>query len=307
MPRRRQCRGAQRGAGLTAVPSEAPHPSKLKAIGWSVAFLLLGFAFSILIYVGYSIARFGSIAAAPSGAAAAGAESLVAQGCCALGGFLLATWVIGIRVLHLSASDLRWRAAGRRGFPAGLVLGAAAALVSLLLAVPAGGGWSADAGTLGDYLGRVALTLVALAAPAMAEEVAFRGVPLVLLSRALGRWTGVIALAALFALAHILNPGVTPFALTNILFAGVLLGTAFFTPGGIWTAFGAHLGWNVALAAADAPVSGLPFAIPFIDHHAGTPAWLTGGAFGPEGGLTATLAIAAAVAVALRWTRKDIG
>ena len=40
-------------------------------------------------------------------------------------------------------------------------------------------------------------------------------------------------------------------------------------------------------------------------HHAGSPAWLTGGSFGPEGGLTATIAILAATLIAARWMRKD--
>ena len=59
----------------------------------------------------------------------------------------------------------------------------------------------------------------------------------------------------------------------------------------MWTAFGAHLGWNATLAALAAPVSGLPFDIPYIDYRMGGPAWLTGGAFGPEGGLLATVAL----------------
>ena len=42
-------------------------------------------------------------------------------------------------------------------------------------------------------------------------------------------------------------------------------------------------------------MSGLPFGIPFIDYRTGEPAWLTGGAFGPEGGLLATVALTVAV------------
>ena len=59
------------------------------------------------------------------------------------------------------------------------------------------------------------------------------------------------------------NPNVTPLGLGNIALAGIFLGLAFYAPGGIWTAWGAHLGWNALLAALDAPVSGLPFDIPF--------------------------------------------
>ena len=92
----------------------------------------------------------------------------------------------------------------------------------------------------------------------------------------------------IFALFHGLNPGITPLGLGNIALAGIFLGVAFYAPGGLWTAFGAHLGWNATLAALDAPVSGLPFSIPLIDYRAGDPVWLSGGHFGPEGGLLAT-------------------
>jgi hypothetical protein len=90
----------------------------------------------------------------------------------------------------------------------------------------------------------------------------------------------------------------------NIALAGIFLGVAFYAPGGIWTAFGAHLGWNTTLAALDAPVSGLPFNIPFLDYEPGHPVWLSGGRFGPEGGLMAMVAITLALLVALRWARK---
>ena len=116
----------------------------------------------------------------------------------------------------------------------------------------------------------------------------------------------LVGLALLFGLAHLANPGVTPLAVANIAAAGIFLGLAFYAPGGIFTAFGAHLGWNATLAALDAPVSGLPFTIPAIDYVAGGPAWLTGGAFGPEGGLTATTAIALACLATARWIRKEL-
>ena len=276
-----------------------------RAIGWSIAFLLLGFAFTVLFYSAYSAIRFGSLIAGTTGENAVGASYLVAAGLSQLCGFALATWIIGVRILRLTAVDLRWRPRAARGFGSGMLLGFAAALGALLLAVPAGAGWSPDRGTLAAYLGNVLLTLGALAAPALSEEVAFRGLPIVLLAAAFGRWKAIVALALIFAVVHAKNPHATTFGLANIALAGVLLGVAFFAPGGIWTAFGAHLGWNATLAAADAPVSGMPVAIPFIDHHAGTPAWLTGGSFGPEGGLTATIAILAATVVAARWMRKD--
>jgi hypothetical protein len=127
----------------------------------------------------------------------------------------------------------------------------------------------------------------------------------VLLAASLGRGAAVAAIAIPFALAHLGNPNLTALGVGNIALAGIFLGLAFYAPGGIWTAWGAHLGWNGVLAALDTPVSGVPFDIPFLDYSAGTPVWLTGGAFGPEGGLAATLALTLAIPIAARWAGKD--
>ena len=222
----------------------------------------------------------------------------------------LFTWLIGMRVLGLTLGDLRYREShGVPGFGLGLVAGAVAAGIGLAIAAVVGGRRvvTRRRERRGDYAGTVASTLLVLAPAALAEEVIFRGVPLVTLARAFGRGTAIVLVAVAFALAHLANPNVTALAIGNIALAGVFLGLAFYAPGGIWTACGAHLGWNGMLAALDAPVSGLPFRIPFLDYDPGSPAWLTGGAFGPEGGLAATLALTIAVARRATLGRKGAG
>jgi membrane protease YdiL (CAAX protease family) len=176
-------------------------------------------------------------------------------------------------------------------------------LAAVLLA---GSHWSRDDGGVVEYLAQVVKTSLVLTPAALSEEVMFRGIPLVLLAAAIGRGTALVVVAGMvFALFHAMNPGITPLGLGNIALAGIFLGVAFYAPGGLWTAFGAHLGWNATLAALDAPVSGLPFSIPLIDYRAGEPVWLSGGRFGPEGGLLATGAITAALLVIARWTRNE--
>jgi membrane protease YdiL (CAAX protease family) len=159
---------------------------------------------------------------------------------------------------------------------------------------------------LGGYARSLGASLLLLAPAALLEEIMFRGVGQVALARAIGRGWAVVTLAALFALVHILNPNATPLGILNVGLAGVLLGFAFYMPGGIWTAWGAHLGWNGALTAFDAPVSGMPFHIPMFDYVPGGPTWLTGGQFGPEGGLLASGMIAMAIVVARRWAGKEL-
>jgi uncharacterized protein len=278
-----------------------------KAIGWSIAFIVLVLTMTGLLAFGVALPVTGSASAASVWLGGTGPAPVLLQSVAMLLSTALFTWLIGARVLRLSVGDLRYREphAGP-GFGVGLVAGAVAAGIGLAIAALVGGAeWSRDTGTPGDYAGTVATTLVVLAPAALAEEALFRGVPMIALARAFGRGTAIVLVAVAFALVHLANPNVTGLAIGNIALAGVFLGLAFYAPGGIWTAWGAHLGWNGMLAALDAPVSGVPFRIPLIDYEPGTPTWLTGGAFGPEGGLASTLALTIAVLVARRWAGKD--
>lgn len=293
----------------TASPTARP---TLRAIGASIVFVVLGLALTTLLTVGWALAVHGDLLGGLEQLERPGAQPLLVNGLAQLLGFGLATWLVAFRYLHLTPQDLRWCRPrdGVRGLGWGLALGIVPAAAALLLSVPAGGAsWVPDTGNLGDYALKVGGTTLALLPAALSEEVAFRGLPLVLMARLLGRVPAIVGLSLVFALAHSFNPNATatPLGLPNIALAGVLLSLAFYAPGGIWTACGAHLGWNATLAALDAPVSGLPFRIPFIDYHTGGPPWLTGGSFGPEGGLTATVALALGTAVAARWSRRGRG
>ena len=271
--------------------------------------MLLGMSVSAGILSLWAQAAYGDVAKGLMTLLTPGPKQIVVAGTSQLLGFAFATWFVGFRMLRLSRSQLRLAPprSGLRGFGAGLALGAGAAALALLGAVLlANSHWSRDTGGLGDYLVQVLKTFLVLAPAALSEEVMFRGLPLVVIAAALGRGSALVLVAGLvFALFHSLNPGITPLGLGNIALAGIFLGVAFYAPGGLWTAFGAHLGWNATLAALDAPVSGLPFDIPLLDYRAGEPIWLSGGRFGPEGGLMATVAITAALLVTLRWTRKE--
>ena len=277
------------------------------AVGWSVAYLVLAFLLAGVLAFLIGLAVTGSPQGVIDWTRRLGAEILVLQGATGVVAALALTWLIGVRICRFTWADLRYhQPRPTQGFGIGLLLGLVAAGGAVLLAVLVGGAqWVGDEGGVADYLMQLGRTLLVLAPPALAEEMLFRGLPLVLLATAFGRWPALVALAAVFGLAHANNPNATALGAVNIMAAGLFLGLAFFAPGGIWTAFGAHLGWNGMLAALDAPVSGLPFRIPFIDYEPGGPVWLTGGAFGPEGGLTATLAIALAAAFTARQLRKD--
>ncbi len=275
----------------------------VRAILGIVAFGLLGYSFMLALAIpAYQLAgAMGGPVAAWANNADTGKPFVVAIA--AVLGFGAANWLVGMLAFRLRPTDLRWRntGGGLRGFVrffvAGLVL---AALVLVLGAAAGGARWSPDQGDLALYFERVGLALLLLAPAALAEEIAFRGFPIIALDRAVGRGIAIGVTALLFALAHSSNPDVTTLSIGNISVAGVLLGIALFAPGGLWAATGFHLGWNWAIVALDAPVSGINFRIPFINYDPGGPAWLTGGRFGPEGGVIATLVLGLATAVASR-------
>ena len=292
---------------MTGTPPPSRLRTSLRAIGAVVGFFVLGLFLFFIGIVPFATRLAGGLTSDQLARNPPLAFAL-AQGVGLLLAFGIATWVIGVKLMRLDAVALRWRiAVGKvKAFAAGLLLGALPAIFAMLLGVVAGGAaWVSDSGGPTDYAGGVLKTVALLAPSALAEEVMFRGVPLIVLSRLFGRPAALVGLAVLFSLAHLDNPDVSARAIGNIALAGIFLSLAFFTAGGMWTAFGAHLGWNATLAALGAPVSGLPFNIPYIDYTMGGPAWLTGGSFGPEGGLLGTVAITAAILVVARWTRKD--
>ena len=287
------------------LPDSRP-PSRLRVAGWAVLFLTLGTFLALFLS-----ALVGMAAPLLSSGAPIDPEAprwLVIQTSIIILSFGFATWVIGRRAAKLTWEDLRWKPlenAGK-GWGTGLLLGVAAAAVAVLLSLPLGGArFLPDQGSLADYLRQATLTTLILAPAALGEEIAFRGVAQVLLARVMGRWRAIILLSVLFGLVHLLNPNPTPLAIANITLAGIFLGAAFYLPGGIWTAWGAHLGWNATLALMDAPVSGLPFTIPLINYDPGGPRWLTGGSFGPEGGALGSFAIILGIATIWRLTRKE--
>ena len=215
--------------------------------------------------------------------------------------FGAATWIVG-RV----ANRYEWRALGW-GEPRRLIRRVALGLGSgVVMAAVAVGIAVLGGATLGpDTQRRAAAVVLPLAlglfAAALGEELAFRGYPLRRLADAVGAQVATGLLAVGFAVGHAWNPHVTPLATANIVLAAVWLAVAFFSSGGMALAWGLHFGWNAGLALVfDAPVSGLALEGRLFDYTPGGAAWLDGGAFGPEGGIVATVVFVAGTALVWR-------
>jgi hypothetical protein len=248
------------------------------ALGWVILFFFVAFG------VDYGLSRLatppwnGTLAIIPIG----GYEVI---------GFLLATYLFGRFINRHSWSELGWRGPAVRSWLRGLALGAAMASLAIVLGIASGahlrftGDWNAWA--------PVALPLMlGLILAALGEELAFRGYPMRHLSNAIGVLPAIVILALPFAIAHVWNPNATVFSTMNVGLAAIWLSVAFFSTGGMPLAWGAHFGWNAALAILfDAPVSGFAFHVPVVEYAPGMHHWIDGGAFGPEGGIVATIAL----------------
>lgn len=231
-------------------------------------------------------------------------QGLLVQGSILLVAAILAGWAMLRWIDRRPLRDLGFALERRvpRDLVVGLAIGAVA-LATIVLALSLAGAFrfASAPGTLGSWAAVSGTILLWLAIPAAAEEAVFRGYPFQTLVEGIGPAGATLIMSFLFALVHGANPNVAAFGYLNIFAAGVMLSLAVLWTGSLWFASALHLGWNWSMAGLlNLPVSGLElFDTPLYQGTATGPRWLTGGAFGPEGGVAGSLAVA--LAIGLMW------
>lgn len=127
------------------------------------------------------------------------------------------------------------------------------------------------------------------------EELLFRGYCFQALLRGTNAGVAIVLSSSVFALMHVWNPHSTLFALVNVGLAGALFGLAYIRSGALWLPIGMHWAWNFFQGPVYGfPVSGIPARSILLADARGAE-WLTGGAFGPEGGALVTLVMTAGI------------
>ncbi len=155
----------------------------------------------------------------------------------------------------------------------------------------------------GFGVGTPLLIILVLSVAAANEELIFRGYPLQVLMLAIGPWPAMLVLSGLFGLLHHLNPNATWLGTINTFLAGVLLSLAYLRTRSLWFPYGIHVGWNVAIGPLSGyPVSGIDMRSFFHTELDGA-AWITGDAYGPEGGALGTVVMVVAI-VAVGFTKR---
>ena len=143
-----------------------------------------------------------------------------------------------------------------------------------------------------DWRGWRAAGIAVLVLGACGEELFARGLVLQYLARALTPAGAVAVTSVAFALLHGSNPGVTLLAQCNTAVFGAVFGFAVLWRRTLWLAIGLHLGWNLSQVSLGVNTSGITMRLTDLNLVLEEPAWLTGGAYGLEGGLLATIAAA---------------
>jgi len=122
------------------------------------------------------------------------------------------------------------------------------------------------------------------------EELMFRAILFRITEESLGSWLALGVSACLFGLVHLANPGHNVVgALSIIIEAGILLAGAYMFTRRLWICIGLHFAWNFTEAGIfGTDVSGRHIG-GLLQSTLTGPAWLTGGAFGPEASVVAIL------------------
>ena len=189
---------------------------------------------------------------------------------------------------NLSDIGLGWTPASRRNLSIGMLGGIGAALVVIVLPL---------ALRLADFervpnqhLQWPSLLFVSilLLFGAVGEEMLFRGYGFQVLVRGIGPFATILPVAVLFGLAHSQNLSFGPLPLFNTILWGVVLGYAYIRSGDLWLPIGLHFGWNWSLPLLGVNLSGFTMDVTGYSMHWKVGEKLSGGAYGPEGGLLTT-------------------
>jgi CAAX protease family protein len=142
---------------------------------------------------------------------------------------------------------------------------------------------------------------------AIFEETLFRGIIFRITEEKLGSYFALIISAVLFGALHLTNPNNSIIAGIGLAIqAGLLLAAAYIYSRNLWFPIAIHFAWNFTQSAIfGASVSGNAISKTLITSKIEGAEWLTGGQFGPEGSVQATIFCLIATIVLLVLSHKE--
>jgi membrane protease YdiL (CAAX protease family) len=134
------------------------------------------------------------------------------------------------------------------------------------------------------------LSLVFFIFQSAGEELLFRGYIFQNLIEGTNNIIAIIILSILFGLAHIKNPNASFLSTVNTVLAGIWLSIAYLKTRSLWLASGLHFSWNYFMGTIfGLPVSGGIIKPTLLNTTSIRGETLSGGSYGPEGGIICTV------------------
>ena len=149
-----------------------------------------------------------------------------------------------------------------------------------------------DATVPGSWWGEAWRSTIVLLPAAFFEELFIRGYVFAVLRRTAGWKLALVATSVVFGMLHAWNPGADAESILAVIVAGFFLGAIFLATRSMYAVGAAHFAWNWVMSGVlHIAVSGIPPRDPDYRVVETGPDWLTGGQWGPEGGLAAVAAM----------------
>ena len=142
---------------------------------------------------------------------------------------------------------------------------------------------------------------------AIFEEVFFRGIIFRITEEKLGSYLALLISALIFGALHLANPNSSlVVAIGLAIQAGLLLAVAYIYTRNLWSPIAIHFAWNFTQAGIfGAAVSGNALEESLLTTRIEGASWITGGSFGPEGSIQATLLCLVPTVVLLILSRRQ--
>jgi CAAX protease family protein len=292
------------------INSEHEFRSGWRVLAFSLLFLFAAGSLSVVIgLVAPAIPGFARLLKRPDPSQAADAAALAAFGIDRL--------ILLLSVLISTLVCARWlehRSLGSVGFArhpgwvrdvaGGLVIGVATLSLGVaLIRISGGARFGLRGEVVSDSLYWFVSLCVVLSVGAAAEELLIRGFPFQALMHNLGPGAALLLTSIGFGLLHVFNPGATLLSTLNTVLAGVWLGMAYLRTRSLWLATALHFAWNISMGFLfGLPISGIASFSGhslLVPEHVGLER-LTGGAYGPEGGVAVSIVLVASTLVIWR-------
>lgn len=166
-------------------------------------------------------------------------------------------------------------------------------------------GFSLSGAAIGTFL----VNLLMWIPQGASEELMFRGYMIPAFNKRYKVFVGVFVSSILFSAFHSLNAGFTPLASFNLALIAVLFALIYLYTGDIWMTSAMHTAWNLSqgniygLQVSGNEASNTVFSAVYNEN---AKSIITGGAFGPEGGLaTTTVTVICLVIIIMLLVKKS--